>query len=150
MIIPSLLKERLFFDFATDYRFSHDTILYDFEFSDTDFLDFTNYISDKDYTYETATEKSLKKLKKKAEDEEYFDALSEEYDALVLKMELNKEDDLQNSKGDIKEILTGEIMSRYYYQKGRLKAGLNFDIELDKAIEILQNKEQYNKILGNE
>ena len=150
MIIPSLLKERLFFDFATDYRFSHDTILYDFEFSDADFLDFTNYISDKDYTYETATEKSLKKLKKKAEDEEYFDALSEEYDALVLKMELNKEDDLQNSKGDIKEILTGEIMSRYYYQKGRLKAGLNFDIELDKAIEILQNKEQYNKILDNE
>jgi len=150
MIIPSLLKERLFFDFATDYRFSHDTILYDFEFSDADFLDFTNYISDKDYTYETATEKSLKKLKKKAEDEEYFDSLSEEYDALVLKMELNKEDDLQNSKGDIKEILTGEIMSRYYYQKGRLKAGLNFDIELDKAIEILQNKEQYNKILDNE
>jgi hypothetical protein len=41
-------------------------------------------------------------------------------------------------------------MSRYYYQKGRLKAGLNFDIELDKAIEILQNKEQYNKILDNE
>ena len=150
MIIPSLLKERLFFDFATDYRFSHDTILYDFEFSDADFLDFTNYISDKDYTYETATEKSLKKLKKKAEDEEYFDSLSEEYDALVLKMELNKEDDLQNSKGDIKEILTGEIMSRYYYQKGRLKAGLNFDIELDKAIEILQNKQQYNKILDNE
>ena len=150
MIIPSLLKERLFFDFATDYRFSHDTILYDFEFSDADFLEFTNYISDKDYTYETATEKSLKKLKKQAEDEEYFDALSEEYDALVLKMELSKADDLQNSKGDIKEILTGEIMSRYYYQKGRLKAGLNFDIELDKAIEILQNKERYNKILGNE
>ena len=150
MIIPSLLKERLFFDFATDYRFSHDTILYDFEFSDADFLDFTNYISDKDYTYETATEKSLKKLKKKAEDEEYFDALSEEYNALALKMQLNKEDDLQNSKGDIKEILTGEIMSRYYYQKGRLKAGLNFDIELDKAIEVLKNKEQYNKILGHE
>ena len=150
MIIPSLLKERLFFDFATDYRFSHDTILYDFEFSDADFLDFTNYISDKDYTYETATEKSLKKLKKKAEDEEYFDALSEAYDALVLKMELSKENDLQNSKGDIKEILTGEIMSRYYYQKGRIKAGLNFDIELDKAIEVLQNKAQYNKILSHE
>ena len=150
MIIPSLLKERLFFDFATDYRFSHDTILYDFEFSEADFLDFTNYISDKDYTYETATEKSLEKLKKKAEDEEYFDALSEEYNALVLKMQLNKEDDLQNSKGDIKEILTGEIMSRYYYQKGRIKAGLNFDIELDKAIEVLKNKEQYNKILGHD
>ena len=150
MIIPSLLKERLFFDFATDYRFSHDSISYDFVFSDADFLAFTNYISDKDYTYETATEKSLKKLKKQAEDEDYFDSLSEEYDALALKMALNKEDDLQNSRDDIKEILTGEIMSRYYYQKGRLKAGLNFDNELDKAIEVLQNKEQYNKILIHE
>jgi len=150
MIIPSLLKERFFFDYATDYRFSHDSISENFIFSDADFLDFTNYISDKDYTYETATEKSLKKLKKKAEDEEYFDALSEEYDALVLKMELNKEDDLQNSKGDIKEILTGEIMSRYFYQKGRIKAGLNFDIEVENAIEILKENTEYNKILGNE
>jgi carboxyl-terminal processing protease len=41
-------------------------------------------------------------------------------------------------------------MSRYYYQKGRIKAGLNFDIELDKAIEVLQNKAQYNKILSHE
>ena len=39
----------------------------------------------------------------------------------------NKSDDLVKSKEDIKEILTGEIMSRYYYQKGRIKASLNFD-----------------------
>ena len=43
----------------------------------------------------------------------------------------NKNNDLQKSKEDIKEILTGEIMSRYFYQKGRIKAGLNFDIEVE-------------------
>jgi len=41
-------------------------------------------------------------------------------------------------------------MSRYFYQKGRIKAGLNFDIEVEKAIEILKEKTEYNKILGNE
>jgi hypothetical protein len=41
-------------------------------------------------------------------------------------------------------------MSRYYYQKGRIKAGLNFDIEVEKAIEILQDQEKYNRILDNE
>ena len=51
-------------------------------------------------------------------------------------------------KNHIKEILTGEILSRYYYQKGRIKAGLNFDVEVEKALEILQNKEQYNEILN--
>jgi carboxyl-terminal processing protease len=150
MIIPSLLKERLFFDYATDYRFSHDSISKEFIFSDADFSDFSSYISDKEYTYKTETEKSLEKLKKKAEEEDYFDNLSAEYDILFAKMQENKNNDLQKSKEDIKEILTGEIMSRYFYQKGRIKAGLNFDIEVEKAIEILKEKTEYNKILGNE
>ena len=51
---------------------------------------------------------------------------------------------------DIKEILTGEITSRYFYQKGRIKAGLNFDVEVEKALEILQDTARYNRILGNE
>ena len=63
-------------------------------------------------------------------------------------MQENKDDDLEKSKDDIKEILTGEIMSRYYYQKGRIKAGLNFDVEVKKATEILQDKQIYNDILN--
>jgi len=150
MIIPSLVKERFFFDYATDYRFSHDVISEDFIFSDADFSDFSSYISDKEYTYKTATEKSLENLKKKAEEEDYFDNLSPDYDILFAKMLENKNNDLQKSKEDVKEILTGEIMSRYFYQRGRIKAGLNFDIEVEKAIEILKENTEYNKILGNE
>ena len=150
MIIASLLTERLFFDYATDFRFAHDSISSNFIFSDSDFLNFTTYLTDKKYTYKTETETALEELKKEAEEEEYFSALSKEYDVLVAKMQENKDDDLQKSKDDIKEILTGEIMSRYYYQKGRIKSGLNFDIEVKKAIEILLDKETYARILGNE
>ncbi len=150
MIIASLLTERLFFDYATDFRFAHDSISSNFIFSDSDFLNFTTYLTDKKYAYKTETETALEELKKEAEEEEYFSALSKEYDVLVAKMQENKDDDLQKSKDDIKEILTGEIMSRYYYQKGRIKSGLNFDIEVKKAIEILQDKETYARILGNE
>ena len=45
-------------------------------------------------------------------------------------MQENKNDDLQRSKDAVTEILTGEILSRYYYQKGRIKGGLNFDFEV--------------------
>ena len=114
MIIASLLTERLFFDYATDFRFAHDSISSNFIFSDSDFLNFTTYLTDKKYTYKTETEIALEELKKEAEEEEYFSALSNEYDVLVAKMQENKDDDLQKSKDDIKEILTGEIMSRYY------------------------------------
>ena len=148
MIITSLLKERLFFDYATDYYHLHsDMIPNDFIFSDSDFLNFTAYLSDKEYSYKTETEKVLEKLKETSEEEEYFSAFSEEYAVLATKMQKNKKDDLQKNKHDIKEILTGEIMSRYYYQKGRIQARLNFDVEVEKAIEILQDKEKYNEIL---
>ncbi len=70
MIIASLLKERLFFDYSTEYRFTHDSISNNFVFSNEDFKNFKTYLADKEYSYKTETETVLDKLKKKAEAEE--------------------------------------------------------------------------------
>ncbi len=149
-IVISLFRERLFFDYATDFRFEHDTISNDFVFTDESYKHFTAYLSDKEYTYKTKTEKALEKLKKNADDEHYFESLEEEYNALSAKLATNKEDDLFKHKEQIKEIITGEIRSRYFYQEGRIEASLLFDTEIAEAIDILQNKEKYNTLLGNE
>ena len=146
-IIVSLFRERIFFDFATDFRFEHESIPEEFIFSDENFEQFVSYISDKEYTYKTKTEKALENLKTKATDEHYFDNVNNEYNALSKKLESSKRDDLLKSKDDIKEILTGEIMSRYFYQKGRIKSTLRFDMEIEEGIAILRNKEEYNNIL---
>jgi carboxyl-terminal processing protease len=148
MIIASLYRERLFFHYANYFRFLNDTISDDFIFSDLDFSNFISYLSDKDYTYKTITEKTLESFKEEAEKEGYFQELSNEYAVLLDKMLANKNNDLKKSKEDIKQILTMEIMSRYYYQKGRIKASIKFDKEVEKAIEILQNIEKYNNILS--
>ena len=146
-IVISLSRKRLFFDYATNFRFEHDTISENFIFSDDEYKHFEHYLSDKEYTYKTKTEESLEKFKQKAIDENYFEALSEEYENLIAKLEANKGDDLFVNKEDIREILTVEIASRYFYQKGRIKSALNFDAELKKSIEVLQNKKEYNRIL---
>ena len=148
MIIGSLVKERLFFNYATDYRLLHDSIPPNFIFNESDFSDFTKYLKDKDYSYQTETEKVLEDLKKQAEEEKYFASFSVEYDSLFNKMINNKNDDLLNSKEDIKQNLTGEIMSRYFYQKGRILAGLSFDNEVEEAIQILKDTEKYQYILS--
>ena len=148
MIIASLYRERLFFHYANYFRFLNDTISDDFIFSDLDFSNFTSYLSDKDYTYKTETEKTLESFKEEADKEGYFQELSNEYAVLLDKMLANKNNDLKKSNEDIKQILTMEIMSRYYYQKGRIKASIKFDKEVEKAIEILQNIEKYNNILS--
>ncbi|MDC3395073.1 S41 family peptidase [Flavobacteriales bacterium] len=149
-IIASLFRERLFFDYATDFRFENDSIATDFIFSDSNYEHFVDYLSGKEYTYKTKTEEALEKLKEKATDEKYFESLSDEYEALLTQLVANKGDDLFTNKEEIKEILTGEIRSRYFYQIGRIEAALNFDPELEKALEILQNKEEYDQILENE
>ena len=149
-IVISLFRERFFFDYATDFRFENDSIMQDFIFSDSNYEHFVNYLSDKEYTYKTKTEQALEKLKEKATDENYFESLSDEYEAFSVQLTANKGDDLLVSKKEIKEILTGEIRSRYFYQIGRIEAALSFDAELEKAIEILKNEKEYNLILGNE
>jgi len=149
-IVISLFRERFFFDYATDFRFENDSIMQDFIFSDSNYEHFVNYLSDKEYTYKTKTEQALEKLKEKATDEHYFESLSDEYEAFSVQLTANKGDDLLVSKKEIKEILTGEIRSRYFYQIGRIEAALSFDAELEKAIEVLKNEKEYNLILGNE
>ncbi len=146
-IIVSLFKERLFFDYVTDFRFNNDTISKDFSFSDQDFNSFIDYLSDKEYSYKTKTEQSLENFKEKAIKEDYFDSVKEDYEKLVDNLELNKKNDLNKNKKQIEEILMGEIMSRYFYQKGRIESSLAFDDEFKKALEILQNQEEYDKIL---
>ena len=129
----------------------HDSIEEDFIFSESDYEHFVHTtFQDKEYSYKTKTEETLDKLKEKATDEHYFASLSNEYDALVAQLATNKGDDLFTNKQEIKEILTGEIRSRYFYQRGRIEAALNFDLELEKATEVLRNKEEYNRILANE
>ena len=149
-LIVSLFRERLFFDFATDFRINNPSIPLDFVCSDVNFNEFKEYISDKEYTYKTKTELKLEELKSKAEEEDYFNEFSEEFNVLSQKYHNNKKDDISKSKDKVKEILTAEIMSRYYYQKGRIKAGLFFDADVTRAIKILKNKDEYNAILTNE
>ncbi len=149
-IIVSLFKEQLFFDYATEFKFKTDSISKDFILSDNQFNDFIGYLSDKEYAYKTKTEEALENLKEKAKKEDYFNQFQTEYRLLSDKLIEHKKDDLFKNKEKITEVLTAEIMSRYYYQSGRIRGGLNFDSDVEKALQILKNSNEYNSILANE
>ena len=150
-ILLSLFRERLFFDYATEYRLKNENILSakDFKITDEKFLDFKNFLSDKEYEYETDTEKAYKKLKKVAEEENYFESMKNNFDLLVTKIDDAKSDDLEKNKNFVKEILANEIVSRYYYQKGRIQSSLNYDKDILEAITVLSDSTKYKQILSN-
>ncbi len=148
-ISKSLIEKNLIFDFATQYRQQHDSIVKakEYKLSDADWNSFSLYLKDKEYDYSTKTEDALKALQKNAESEKYFDAIQADYDLIKNKISHDKEHDLQKNKEELVKLLEQEIVSRYYYQNGRIMNALNNDSEILKAIDILNNKELYNSTL---
>ena len=148
-LIFSLVRERLIFDYATLYRHRNESLLFESTacISEEEFGLFTEFLADKSYDYKTETEKAFENLKKKSEKESYYDLIKEEYDLLFSEFELNKKNDLNRNQETIKEILSGEIVSRYSFQEGRIKNSLNFDPDVKKALEILSDPSLYKEIL---
>lgn len=137
-------------DFATDYCKTHLTIApaAEFAISDADFEAFKRMAVESGFKYDRLSEKRLDDLKKVAEFEGYLKDAEAEFAALEKKLEHNLERDFDNFKDDIKELVEMEIVKRYYFQRGTVESGLRDDVDFDKAVEILHNPEEYNRILG--
>ena len=139
----------LYFDFATEYRHKHPDLpeVKEFRIDDALFQEFNAWLDTKEFDYTTDSEKVLEKLKEVAEEEKYFKRISEEYAALEFKVKHNKTKDMEEFQEEVKDLLRGEIVSRYYHQKGRIEAMLEDDVEVKKALEILADNSEYKRIL---
>lgn len=141
----------IIFDFASDYYFKHETIANPetFKISDADYARFKEMAIRDTFDYSTASEEMLKQMRKTAEEEGYFDDAKAQYEELMLKVTPSKERDLEKFKEEITGILENEIVSRYYYQKGRILHSFQNDDYLKKAIETLKDSKAYDSILRN-
>ncbi|MBT4479121.1 MAG: S41 family peptidase, partial [Flavobacteriales bacterium] len=137
----SLMNKRLVFDFATQFRYKNEKIesIEKFEITDEIFNNFVEFLSDKEYQYTTATEDALDIFKEITDEEGTSDLISEEFNLLIEKIKLNKKNDLGNNKEEIKEFLSNEIVSRYYYQEGRIIDRLKHDKDIDEALRLFKN-----------
>lgn len=144
-----LVGKNFIFNYATDYHKSHASIAPagEFKLTEAEYNQFKDLVLKDTFDYSTASEEVLKKMKKIAEEEGYYEDSKAEYEALFKKVTPSKQRDLEKFNAEIKELLENEIVSRYYYQKGRAEHAFRDDNFVDKAKEILQNKTTYNTIL---
>ncbi|HBX52631.1 MAG: peptidase S41 [Bacteroidetes bacterium GWF2_33_38] len=150
-IAVELVAENYIFDFATIYANKHEKIdaAATFSINDADYQDFITYLNDKRFDYSTLSEKKLKELIDITEKEKYYETAKTEIESLQKKIAHDSKKDLETFKEEIVELINEEIISRYYYQKGRIEFALTKDPEVEKAIEILQNQELYkNTLIG--
>ncbi|PXX97005.1 peptidase S41 [Marinifilum breve] len=146
----NMIRDFMFFDFATLYANSNESIASakEFEVSDELFNEFVKFVKEsKDFTYKSESTEILKALKKSAEEEKNFDISTDEFAALEAKLAPNLDRDIQRFKDELKELLAHEIVKRYHYQKGGIEFSLRDDKTLLRAIEVLESNNEYAGIL---
>ncbi|GBU08737.1 peptidase S41 [Bacteroidales bacterium] len=151
-IVYYLLTEYTISDFATQWKQKNKEIapIQKFALSEQDYQDFKDFVKSKEFTYDRQSEKGLKNLKEMMEFEDYLSTSTEEIAALEEKLKPNLDRDLDKYKEEIIKQISLEIAKRYYFQKGEIIQSLKNDKVLDKAIQILDDKEQYKSILSKQ
>jgi carboxyl-terminal processing protease len=148
----SLISKNMFFNFANTYKKSHASIAAagEFRLSDEDYAAFTSSLDGKDYAYVSNTEKLLLDLRAEAEKEQKLVEVKSDLEDLKAKMLIAKKTDLLTHKAEIKRILENQIVSRYYFEKGRIMQAFQYDKELDAAKSVLANSTKMLAILKGE
>ena len=151
-ITAHLYAQNMIFKYANKFYREHKTIASPdkFEITDEIYNDFVKFVESQDFEYTSESEKDFEELVKTAKTEGYYDNIKEQLDLLEEELKSHKDNDLVNNKKEISDILKMEIVSRYYFQKGRIISALNDDPELKRAVEILLNsngKNEYETIL---
>lgn len=146
-----IFAQNLYFDFATEYVSKNPTIAKPSEFnlSDADFKAFTDYLTEKKFSYTSQTQKYYDELLEVAKIEGLDELASAEFSALKARLMPDVQKNLADNRDDITELLSLEIIKRYYFQKGEIEFSLRNDKELKVAIEKLNNKAEYAKLLIN-
>ncbi len=149
-ITESLIAKGLIFDYATEYYYSHPSIppANEFHVTDADYNNFVSWLKGKDYDYVTKVEKTVDDLQDYAKEEKFNSEVTSEIDDLKSRIEHNKDKDLVTFKDEIKEALTDEIASRYYLNDGAIEASFNDDPQVQAAIKVLNDTQEYDQLLA--
>lgn len=147
----TLLKSDAFFNYVTDYFYNNTSIAAPSKFSlnNTDYSNLKTFLSTHQTDFETKTETAFKNANDKAIADNLSNNLAKNYKTLLSTIHSEKLKELDKNKVEILNNLTEEIVKRYYYEEGVYQQKTVFDTTILKAVSILNNSNEYNKLLKN-
>ena len=151
-ITVQLFTQSMFFDFATRYHNTVEEISSPekFSLSEDDYDLFKAFIQEKEFEFKTASEKAFAELERLAKREKYYSLAEGEFAALEEKLIHNNLKDLETFEKEIRQVLREEIVGRYYFRAGRIVAQTRDDLQLDKALEIVNTPGMLTGVLAGE
>jgi carboxyl-terminal processing protease len=149
-VTAELYLRNLIFDYATQYYWAHPEItsISQFALTDNDYSDFRNFLISRNFNYKTNTEESLNELVDNARKEKYYDLHKDLFTELQKDVAHNLDQDLAIFRKEISELIEEEIIGRYFYEEGAIAWTIKNDEQVNKAVEVLNNKEKYSSVLS--
>ncbi len=120
-----------------------------FSISDQDYADFAEFMKDKKVPYESDTRRALKALKKAA-DEDLFADLKEKFEKVEAELKDDTQTNLETYREQVIGTINNDIVMRHGYQAGVIEHSLPEDTEVLRAIDILNNPQEYNRITSEQ
>ena len=149
-MIRDLQRNFHIFDFATKYHRNNESIssALEFDVEDELFEEFRDFIVEKDYSFQESVEREFDQFVKRASEDEEFGEIKEEVDKIRdhLKKDIDKQ--LSRNEDNIRKLLTEEIVSRYYYKRGRVEASFRNDNDVIEARNLFEDLDRYKSILA--
>lgn len=140
-------------DWADSYMRSHhsdDIDVRSFTITDSDYADFTAYIAERDIPYESETRQALKVLEQALERDLYTESLGGAVEQLKAQLKDDKLSNMQTYRDEIIDALNSDIVLRHAYNEGMQERIAATDEEVDRAIELILNTEEYQRILTSQ
>lgn len=145
-ILETLRDKFIVFKYVTEFAIGKDSIQQPEDFRFTEWDGFVKYLEKINFNYDTKSEKLLAELKGRAEKDGYLSA--SDISTLESKVISAKKSDLEKHKAEIIDMIEKEIVSRYYFQRGKIKTSLRNDQEIEEAIKLINDKALYQKTLA--
>lgn len=145
----ALVQQHMIFHFATQYHSTHESIATPdkFKLSEEDYTRFIAFVQTQNFTYNSYESILLDKLKISLQEKNEYAKVSKSFEELQKELNLPMSYFFAINRTEISELLASEIVGRFFYEKGRNQYGFRNNRLLTKAIEVLNNDNEYRTLL---
>ncbi|MGL1885305.1 MAG: S41 family peptidase [Reichenbachiella sp.] len=146
----NLRNSGLIFEYATKYYYGHESVAdaSSFTISDTEYNQFSKWVSAQNFENTSQIEKALDFLKDAAQEDKTYHTVVKEISLVSQAVDDAKSNGINNFKSEIKKLLEQEIIKRYYGNEGLLSSTLSKDSSVLVAKTQLFDQSKYQQTLS--
>jgi len=145
-IHTGLLSKDMFFKFA-NYYIERNPGVKSIIPNDEIFMQFKNFLAEKNFSYDSQIEKKLKEIEQLASNKSYKLELEDNLNKIENEIEFGEQKEIDFSKDEITRSVVDEINKRIITESEQMEAMFPYDLPLQQAVRILENRSEYISLL---